>query len=217
MAKLVWDKSGERFFETGVSKGVLFPMSDVSGTYAKGVAWNGLTSVSVSPTGAEASAIYADNIKYLNLISLEELEGSIEAYTYPDEFAACNGEAELARGVSIGQQARRSFAFSFQTRVGNDLDPELGYKINIIYGAYAGPSEKAYETINDSPEAMTFSWDITTTPVDVPNFKPTALVTIDSTKTDPTKLETLLAKLYGTESEEPTLLFPDEIAALIGE
>ena len=219
MAKLVWDKAGEHIYETGVSKGVLYVMSDTPGTYEKGVAWNGLSSVSESPTGAEVSAIYADNIKYLNLMSREEFEGSIEAYTYPDEFMACDGSAspENAKGFIVGQQDRKTFAFCYQTKVGNDLNPEAGYKIHIIYGALASPSERSYETVNDSPEAMTFSWDITTTPVAVTGFKPTAHVELDSTKIDKTKLEKIEAKLYGTDepSGEPTLLMPDEIIGIL--
>lgn len=219
MAKLVWDEAGKHIYETGVSKGVLYVMSDTPGTYEKGVAWNGLSSVSESPTGAEVSAIYADNIKYLNLMSREEFEGSIEAYTYPDEFMACDGSAspEDAKGFIVGQQDRKTFAFCYQTKVGNDLNPEAGYKIHIIYGALASPSERSYETVNDSPEAMTFSWDITTTPVAVTGFKPTAHVELDSTKIDKTKLEKIEAKLYGTDepSGEPTLLMPDEIIGML--
>lgn len=219
MAKIKWDEAGKHFYETGVSKGVLYVMSDTPGTYEKGVAWNGLSSVSESPTGAEVSAIYADNIKYLNLMSREEFEGSIEAYTYPDEFMACDGSAspENAKGFIVGQQDRKTFAFCYQTKVGNDLNPEAGYKIHIIYGALASPSERSYETVNDSPEAMTFSWDITTTPVAVTGFKPTAHVELDSTKIDKTKLEKIEAKLYGTDepSGEPTLLMPDEIINML--
>lgn len=219
MAKLVWDEAGKHIYETGVSKGVLYVMSDTPGTYEKGVAWNGLSSVSESPTGAEVSAIYADNIKYLNLMSREEFEGSIEAYTYPDEFMACDGSAspENAKGFIVGQQDRKTFAFCYQTKVGNDLNPEAGYKIHIIYGALASPSERSYETVNDSPEAMTFSWDITTTPVAVTGFKPTAHVELDSTKIEKTKLEKIEAKLYGTDepSGEPTLLMPDEIIGML--
>ena len=219
MAKLVWDEAGKHIYETGVSKGVLYVMSDTPGTYEKGVAWNGLSSVSESPTGAEVSAIYADNIKYLNLMSREEFEGSIEAYTYPDEFMACDGSAspENAKGFIVGQQDRKTFAFCYQTKVGNDLNPEAGYKIHIIYGALASPSERSYETVNDSPEAMTFSWDITTTPVAVTGFKPTAHVELDSTKIDKTKLEKIEAKLYGTDepSGEPTLLMPDDIIKML--
>ena len=219
MAKLVWDEAGKHVYETGVSKGVLYVMSDTPGTYEKGVAWNGLSSVSESPTGAEVSAIYADNIKYLNLMSREEFEGSIEAYTYPDEFMACDGSAspEDAKGFVVGQQDRKTFAFCYQTKVGTDLNPEAGYKIHIIYGALASPSERSYETVNDSPEAMTFSWDITTTPVAVTGFKPTAHVELDSTKIDKTKLAKIEAKLYGTDepSGEPTLLMPDEIIGML--
>ena len=219
MAKIKWDEAGKHFYETGVSKGVLYVMSDTPGTYEKGVAWNGLSSVSESPTGAEVSAIYADNIKYLNLMSREEFEGSIEAYTYPDEFMACDGSAspENAKGFVVGQQDRKTFAFCYQTKVGNDLNPEAGYKIHIIYGALASPSERSYETVNDSPEAMTFSWDITTTPVAVTGFKPTAHVELDSTKIDKTKLEKIEAKLYGTDepSGEPTLLMPDDIIKML--
>ena len=219
MAKLVWDEAGKHIYETGVSKGVLYVMSDTPGTYEKGVAWNGLSSVSESPTGAEVSAIYADNIKYLNLMSREEFEGSIEAYTYPDEFMACDGSAspEDAKGFVVGQQDRKTFAFCYQTKVGTDLNPEAGYKIHIIYGALASPSERSYETVNDSPEAMTFSWDITTTPVAVTGFKPTAHVELDSTKIDKTKLAKIEAKLYGTDepSGEPTLLMPDEIIGML--
>lgn len=219
MAKLVWDEAGKHIYETGVSKGVLYVMSNTPGTYEKGVAWNGLSSVSESPTGAEVSAIYADNIKYLNLMSREEFEGSIEAYTYPDEFMACDGSAspENAKGFVVGQQDRKTFAFCYQTKIGNDLNPEAGYKIHIIYGALASPSERSYETVNDSPEAMTFSWDITTTPVAVTGFKPTAHVELDSTKIEKTKLEKIEAKLYGTDepSGEPTLLMPDEIIGML--
>lgn len=224
MSKIVWDKAGERFWETGVSKGVLFPMSATPGTYGDGVAWNGLVNVTQSPTGAEASAIYADNIKYLNLISVEELEASIEAYTYPDEFGECDGSAAIAQGAKIGQQARKMFALAYQSKIGSDLEPELGYKIHIIYGCMAGPSERSYDSVNDSPEAMTFSWDLTTTPVDVPGFKPTASIEIDSTKTDATKLAALELILYGTDATtEPVgtavparLPLPEEIITVLG-
>lgn len=214
MSKLVWDKAGERFYETGVNKGVLYPLS--AGAYNKGVAWNGLTAVTESPSGAEATPLYADNIKYLNLMSAEEFGATIEAYTYPDEFAECNGEAALATGVAIGQQTRKTFGMCYQTKVGSDTDADLGYKIHIIYGALAAPSEKAYATINDSPEAITFSWEITTTPVEVTGMKPTAYVTIDSTKAEADKLAALEAILYGSESEEARLPLPDEIAQLMG-
>ena len=212
MPKIKWDQTGERYYETGVSKGVLYPYANNS--YAKGVAWNGLINVSESPEGAEATPLYADNIKYLNLMSAEEFKATIEAYTYPDEFAACNGEASLEEGVSIGQQKRSQFGLSYQTKIGNDVDSELGYKIHLVYGALAAPSEKAYATVNDSPEAITFSWEISTTPVEVPGFKPTASLVIDSTKVDPTKLAEFEKKLYGDETNEAMLPLPSEVAAL---
>lgn len=212
MPKIKWDQTGERYYETGVSKGVLYPYSN--NAYAKGVAWNGLINVSESPEGAEATPLYADNIKYLNLMSAEEFKATIEAYTYPDEFAACNGEASLEQGVSIGQQKRSQFGLSYQTKIGNDVDSELGYKIHLVYGALAAPSEKAYATVNDSPEAITFSWEISTTPVEVPGFKPTASLVIDSTKVDPTKLAEFEKKLYGDETNEAALPLPSEVAAL---
>ena len=212
MPKIKWDQTGERLYETGVSKGVLYPYAN--NTYAKGVAWNGLINVSESPEGAEATPLYADNIKYLNLMSAEEFKATIEAYTYPDEFAACNGEASLEAGVSIGQQKRSQFGLSYQTKIGNDVDSELGYKIHLVYGALAAPSEKAYATVNDSPEAITFSWEISTTPVEVPGFKPTASLVIDSTKVDPTKLAEFEKKLYGDETNEATLPLPSEVATL---
>ena len=212
MPKIKWDQTGERLYETGVSKGVLYPYAN--NTYDKGVAWNGLINVSESPEGAEATPLYADNIKYLNLMSAEEFKATIEAYTYPDEFAACNGEASLEEGVSIGQQKRSQFGLSYQTKIGNDVDSELGYKIHLVYGALAAPSEKAYATVNDSPEAITFSWEISTTPVEVPGFKPTASLVIDSTKVDPTKLAEFEKKLYGDETTEATLPLPSEVAAL---
>ena len=212
MPKIKWDQTGERYYETGVSKGVLYPYAN--NAYAKGVAWNGLINVSESPEGAEATPLYADNIKYLNLMSAEEFKATIEAYTYPDEFAACNGEASLETGVSIGQQKRSQFGLSYQTKIGNDVDSELGYKIHLVYGALAAPSEKAYATVNDSPEAITFSWEISTTPVEVPGFKPTASLVIDSTKVDPTKLAEFEKKLYGDETNEATLPLPSEVAAL---
>jgi len=216
MAKLVWDKTGERFYETGVKKGVLYPQGP-GGTYPKGVAWNGLISVTESPSGAEVTPIYADNIKYVNLISAEEFGATIEAYTYPDEFAQCDGSAEIAKGVMIGQQSRKPFGLSYVTTLGNDVDgDDYGYKIHIIYGALASPSEKGYSTINDSPEAITFSWEITTTPVEVTGYKPTACVTIDSTKVDPATLAALEEILYGSdEGSDPRLPLPDEIIALL--
>lgn len=216
MSKLVWDQTGERFYETGVKKGVLYPQA-AGGTYPKGVAWNGLTAVTESPSGAEATPLYADDIKYLNLMSVEEFGATIEAYTYPDEFAACDGSAEIADGVTIGQQPRTAFGMSYVTTLGNDTEGNKhGYKIHIIYGATAAPSEKAYATINDSPEAITFSWEVTTTPVSVTGHEPTASVVIDSTKVDPTKLAALEAILYGSESQEARLPLPDEIVSTVG-
>ena len=214
MSKLVWDQTGERQYETGVSKGVLYPFSQ--NKYQKGVAWNGLTGVTESPSGAEATALYADNIKYLNLMSAEEFGATIEAYTYPDEFGQCNGEGELAQGVSVGQQKRSPFGMSYQTKVGDDTDPDKGYKIHLIYGAQAAPSEKAYATVNDSPEAITFSWEVTTTPIEVPGMKPTASLTIDSTKVLPSVLKKIEDILYGTEEEAPRLPLPAEIIQIIG-
>lgn len=217
MSKLVWDQIGERFYETGVKKGVLY-VQDSTGAYGAGVAWSGLTAVTESPSGAEATALYADDTKYLNLMSNEEFGATIEAYMYPDEFKACNGEASLAEGVVIGQQSRRPFGFCYTTTLGNDTESnDYGYKIHIIYGALAKPSERAYATINDSPEAITFSWEITTTPVAVAGFKPTAHVEIDSTKVDATKLAALEAMLYGSESAEATLPTPDAIVAMFAQ
>lgn len=214
MAKLVWDKTGERYYETGVKNGVLYPQ-ETGGTYPKGVAWNGLTAVTESPSGAEATALYADDIKYLNLLSAEEFGATIEAYTYPEEFAECNGEAELSKGISIAQQARKAFGMCYRTTVGNDVDGnDHGYKLHLIYGAMASPSDKGYSTINDSPEAITFSWEITTTPVNVTGFKPTASITIDSTKVDTVKLGNLEKILYGDIETEARLPLPDEIAEL---
>ena len=215
MSKLVWDKTGERYYETGVKQGVLYPQGE-DGAYTKGVAWNGLTAVTESPSGAEANPLYADDIKYLNLISAEEFGATIEAYTYPDEFAECDGSAEIAPGVSIGQQKRKAFGLSYRTSLGNDVDgADHGYKLHLVYGAIAAPSEKAYATINDSPEAITFSWEVTTTPVAVEGFKPTAHLEINSTKVDAAKLKALEAILYGSESEEAKLPLPDEVAELM--
>lgn len=214
--KLVWDQTGERLYETGVKQGVLYPQGE-GGTYPKGVAWNGLTAVTESPSGAEATPLYADDIKYLNLISAEEFGATIEAYTYPDEFAQCDGSAELVPGVSVGQQARKPFGMSYRTVLGNDTENiDHGYKLHIIYGALAAPSEKAYASINDSPEAITFSWEVTTTPVSVKGLKPTATITIDSTKVNADKLAALETILYGSEDAEPRLPLPDEIAELMG-
>ena len=217
MAKIEWDKTGERLYETGVKNGVLYVQE--GGAYPKGVAWNGLTAVTESPSGAEATPLYADDIKYLNLLSTEEFGATIEAYTYPDEFASCDGSAALADGVMIGQQPRKAFGLCYRTTIGNDTEGnDHGYKLHIIYGALAAPSEKAYSTINDSPEAITFSWEVTTTPVNVTGAKPTASITIDSTKADPTKLAALEDILYGKDGEpgnEPRLPLPDEIKTLM--
>ena len=213
MAKIEWDKTGERLYETGVKNGVLYVQE--GGAYQNGVAWNGLTAVTESPSGAEATPLYADDIKYLNLLSTEEFGATIEAYTYPDEFAACDGSAALADGVMIGQQARKTFGLCYRTTIGNDTEGnDHGYKLHIIYGALAAPSEKAYATINDSPEAITFSWEVTTTPVNVTGAKPTASITIDSTKADPAKLAALEKKLYGDTDTEATLPLPDEIKGI---
>lgn len=215
MAKLVWDETGKRLYETGVSQGVLYPQS--GGTYPNGVAWNGLTAVTESPSGAEATPLYADNIKYLNLFSAEEFGATIEAYTYPDEFMACDGSAQIAKGAYIGQQNRKQFGMCYKTLLGNDVDAnDHGYKLHIIYGAMASPSEKAYATVNDSPEAITFSWEITTTPVNVTGYEPTASIVIDSTKCDPAKLADLEEILYGSAEEEPRLPLPNEIVTVLG-
>lgn len=220
MSKLVWDKTGERLYETGIKNGVLYVQSE-SGTYPTGVAWNGLTAITESPSGAETTALYADDIKYLNLMSNEEFGATIEAYTYPEEFAECDGSKELVGGVMIGQQARKTFGLCYRTALGNDTEGnDHGYKLHIIYGALAAPSEKAYSTINDSPEAITFSWEITTTPVNVTGAKPTASIVIDSTKADPTKLAALEDILYGKDGDSgsgtgPRLPLPDEIKTLM--
>ena len=216
MSKLVWDQTGDREYETGVKNGVLYPQGE-GGTYPKGVAWNGLISVTESPSGAEATALYADDIKYLNLMSNEEFGATIEAYMSPEEFDQCDGTASLATGVSIGQQKRKTFGMAYKTTIGNDVDGnDYGYKIHLIYGALAAPSEKAYSSINDSPEAMTLSWEVSTTPVTVDGFKPTATVVIDSTKADPTKLAALEAVLFGSAEKEARLPLPDEIVSIIG-
>lgn len=222
MSKIVWDKTGERYYETGVKNGVLYLQTN--GVYNNGVAWNGLTAVTESPSGAEATALYADDMKYLNLYSAEEFGATIEAYTYPDEFGECDGSKELVEGVTIGQQTRKAFGLCYRTVIGNDTDGEAhGYKLHIIYGAMASPSEKAYATINDSPEAITFSWEVTTTPVNVTGAKPTASVVIDSTKADPTKLAALEVILYGkdpttrdgNDGVAPRLPLPDELKTLM--
>lgn len=222
---IIWDESGERIYETGVDRGVLYPQSK-QGLYPAGVAWNGLTAVNENPTGAEPTPLYADNIKYLNLMSAEEFGASIEAYTYPDEFEACDGSAELTPGVIIGQQDRNGFGLCYRTLVGNDIDGnDHGYKLHLIYGAKAAPSDKGYATINDSPDAITFSWEVTTTPVNVTNHKPTASLVIDSTKVEPAKMAAIEEILYGkAATDEPVsvavegrLPLPDEVLKLITE
>ena len=215
MSKLVWDSVGERTYETGVDRGVVYPQE--AGAYPKGAAWNGLTAVNLAPSGAEATPLYANNRKYLNLLSVEELGGTIEAYTYPDEFAECNGEKELAPGVRVSQQKRKTFGFSFRNMIGNDTDgTAYGYKLHLVYGALAAPSEQANATINDSPEAKTMSWEFSTTPVEIEGFEPSSHIEIDSTTVDAAKLKALEDILYGTESEEARLPLPDEVAEIIG-
>lgn len=217
MSRLTWDDTGKRLYETGVKNGVLYPVGD-NGAYGTGVAWNGLTAVTESPSGAEPTALYADDIKYLELMSEEEFGATIEAYTYPDEFAECDGSVEVEEGVKIGQQPRKAFGLCYRTTLGNDVKGnEYGYKLHLIYGCKAAPSEKAYATINDSPEAVTFSWEVTTTPVAVTGHKNTAHLEIDSTKVNATKLAALEAMLYGgdTESSTPTLPLPDVVIATL--
>ena len=215
MAKLVFDAVGSRFFETGVKNGVLF-VQGADGEYENGVVWNGLTAVTESPSGAEATPLYADDMKYVVLYSTEEFGATIEAYTYPEEFEQCDGSAQLGTGVVIGQQQRKSFGLVYKTVIGNDVQgQELGYKIHIIYGAKAAPSEKAFATINDSPEAVTFSWEVSTVPVPVEGHRPTSTLVIDSTKVDAEKLAAIEAKLFGSESEESTLPLPNEIANML--
>jgi hypothetical protein len=216
MARLQWDEIGERFYETGTDHGVLYPR-DSAGLYPIGVAWNGLTGVTESPSGADATPLWADNIKYLNLISAEEFGATIEAYTFPPEFMACDGSAPLTAGVYVGQQNRQSFGFSFRSVLGNDIElNNFGYKLNLIYGATASVSDRAYATINDSPEAITFSWEVTTIPTPVEGHKPTALLTIDSSQVDPTKLAALEDILYGTATDPPRLPLPNEVALIMG-
>lgn len=214
MSKIVWDATGEKLFETGVDRGVLY-LRDEGGAYNNGVAWNGLTAVNESPSGAEPNNLWADNIKYLALVGAEEFGLSVEAYTYPKEFAECDGSAELTTGVTIGQQSRKTFGFCYRTLLGNDVDGDShGYKLHLVYGCLASPSEKGYQTKNDNPEAITFSWDITTTPVNVTGFKPTACLIIDSTKVAAEKLTALEAILYGSDSGSstaPRLPLPDEV------
>ena len=218
MAKIKWDETGEKIYETGVKNGVLY-LPDEGGQYVKGVAWNGLTAVTESPSGAESTPLYADDIKYVELFSAEEFGATLECYTYPDEFAECDGSAEVTPGVIIGQQNRKTFGLCYRTTLGNDVKGnEFGYKLHLIYGAKASPSEKSYSTINDSPEAITFSYEITTTPVNVTGHKPTASLTINSTKVDPTKLQQLEAMLYGSDgggSAEAKLPLPDEVINLL--
>lgn len=218
MPRITWDKVGERFYETGVDRGVLF-LQDETGAYNRGFAWNGLVSVTESPSGAESNKQYADNIAYLNLISAEEFSATIEAFTYPDEFGEADGTASPAVGVSLGQQRRKPFGLAYRTKVGNDLNPDLGYKLHLVYGAQAAPSEKAYTTVNDSPEAMTLSWEVTTTPVEVgtidgKDYKPTAILTIDSRKVDAADLAALEDLLYGGATAEPELPLPADVVAL---
>lgn len=213
MVRLMWDQVGERVYETGVDHGVLYIPNN--GVYDAGYVWNGLTSVNESPSGAEASPQYADNIKYLNLISAEEFGATVEAFTFPVEFEQCDGTAQPAPGVSVGQQNRRTFGLSYRTLIGNDVEgTDFGYKLHLIYGALAAPSEKGYTTVNDSPEAINFSWEVTTTPVAVPGFKPSAQLTIDSTKVDADGLTALEDALYGTEGADPRLPLPEEIIAM---
>lgn len=215
MSRITWDNAGERYYETGVKMGVLYPIQ-TGGQYNKGVAWNGLTAVTESPSGAEATPLYADDIKYLNLMSNEEYGCTIEAYTYPDEFAECDGSASLSEGVMIGQQKRKTFGLCYRTVLGNDTDNnDYAYKLHLVYGCLAAPSEKAYSAINDSPDAITFSWEVTTTPVAVNGFKPTACITIDSAKANAEKLTALEAILYGANEVEPRLPLPDEVATLM--
>ena len=219
MAKLVWDQAGERFYETGTDHGVVYPQND-SGAYPKGYAWNGLTAVSETPSGAEPTDLWADNIKYLSIRSAEEFGATIEAYTYPDEFAVLDGSAEPVDGVFIGQQTRKAFGFCYRTRLGNDVKFEdYGYKLHLVYGCTVSPSERSYQTINDSPEAITFSWEMTTTPVAVTGYKPTAVVTIDSSKfiteTQKGYLTNLEDVLYGTVSADPRLPLPDEVFSIL--
>ena len=212
---LTWDETGDRLYETGVDHGVLYRI-DANGAYSSGYAWNGLTAVTETPSGAEATNIYADNIKYLELRSLEEFGGTIEAYTYPDEFAECDGSAMLTTGLYAGQQPRKPFGFSFRSVLGNDIDKDShGYKLHLIYGAMASPSERSYATINDSPEAITFSWEFTTTPVALEGHKPVSCLTIDSTKVDSTKLGNLLDKLYGTTTAAAYLPLPAEVISTL--
>lgn len=217
MTALKWDQTGEKLYETGVDKCALYPI-ETNGSYGTGVAWNGITAINESPSGAEATALYANNRKYLNLLSNEEFAATIESYMYPDEFEECNGLKEVAPGVTIGQQKRKGFGLAYRSLIGNDVDGnDYGYKIHIVYGCLAAPSEDGHSTVNDSPEATTMSWSVSTTPIEVENAKPTATITIDSTKADKEKLKKLEAKLWGSENEEPTLPLPSEIVSMMGE
>ena len=214
MFKLNWDATGERLYETGIDRGVLYPMGAAG--YGNGVAWNGLISVQENPTGAEANPKYADNIKYLNLFSAEEYGCTIQAYTYPPEFGECDGTAEPVEGVSLGQQSRKLFGFCYRTLIGNDVNgQEHGYKLHLVYGAQASPSDREYQTVNDSPDAITFSWEVTTTPVNVAEYKPVSSITINSTRVDAAKLAALEKKLYGDETSEPTLPLPSEVLTMM--
>ena len=213
--RLTWDDAGKRLYETGVKQGGLYPQDD-NGAYPKGVAWNGLTAVTESPEGAEPTPLYADDIKYLNLLSTEEFKATVEAYTYPDEFAECDGSGSLVEGVTIGQQDRKTFGLSYRTSLGNDVKGnEYGYKLHIVYGCLAAPSEKAYATVNDSPEAITFSWEVSTTPVNVTGFKPTASLVLDSVKLGAAKMKAIEDVLYGSSAAEARLPLPDEIKSII--
>lgn len=214
MSVLKWDQAGEKLYETGVDHMVLFPQA-AAGTYENGVAWNGITAVNQNASGGDTNDLYADNIKYLSLRSAEDYGATIEAYTYPDEFAACDGSAEIAPGVMAGQQARKAFGYSYRTLIGNDTQGDShGYKLHVVYNATVSPSEKSYGTVNDSPDAINFSWEVSTTPVPVTGFKPTAHIEIDSTKADSAKLKALEDKLYGTENSESTLPMPDELISM---
>lgn len=214
MSKIVWDKTGDRTYETGVKQCVLY-VQNPDGSYPQGVAWNGITAVTESPSGAEASAFYADDIKYLNLRSAEDFGGTIEAYTYPEEFGACNGEAALAEGVIISQQKRRAFGLCYRTILGNDTEEDgYGYKLHFVYGCTASPSEKAYATVGESPEPIAFSWEFTTNPVTIEGYKPTACLVIDSTKVDAAKLASLEAIIYGSDDTEARMPLPSEIAEI---
>lgn len=214
MAALTWDKTGERLYETGVDHGVLY-LRNATGEYDSGFAWNGLTAVTESPSGAEATPIYADNIKYLSLTSAEEFGATIEAFTYPEEFAECDGTAIVSPGITVGQQGRKTFGLSYRTLIGNDIDgSDHGYKLHLVYGAIAAPSEKAYATVNDSPEAITFSWEVTTSPVEIPGMKPSAQLTIDSTKVGAAALQLLEDLLYGDDTDPARLPLPEEVFAL---